>query len=96
MSYIAMVKFYGRSEGGRLTPPMSGFKPHLRVGDEYTSCIITAKDTAKDIMDFGTEHIVIIDLLYPEIYKDKITEGMIVELYEGRKLIGSGYLTGGY
>lgn len=88
MKYNAKVNFL--SKGGRYSPPRTGFKPHLQVGDEFTSCIVSTTDASIEVMEFGTEYEVIIELVYPEIHKNKITKDMKIKLYEGSKLIGIG------
>jgi translation elongation factor EF-Tu-like GTPase len=62
MSFSAKVTFLGKDKGGRTNPPMAGYKPHLRVGDEYTSCIIKPKNKDIEIMTFGTEYLVDLEL----------------------------------
>jgi len=44
-------------------------------------------------MDFGVEHVVTINLVFHEIYKNRITKDTKFELYEGSKLIGIGHFT---
>lgn len=90
MKYNAKVRFFSFEEGGRFNPPMAGFKPHLQVGDEFTSCVVTTVDTSIVTMEFGIYYDVLIELVYPDIYGNKITKDMKVKLYEGSKLIGTG------
>lgn len=90
MKYKAKVKFLGHKDGGRFTPPRTGFKPHLQVGDEFTSCVITTVDASIEVLEFDVYYDVFIELIYPDIYGNKITENMKVNLFEGSKLIGMG------
>lgn len=90
MKYYAKVRFFSHEEGGRFNPPKTGFKPHLQVGDEFTSCVVTTVDTSIETMEFGNLYDVLIELVYPDIYSHKITNDMNVKLYEGSKLIGTG------
>jgi hypothetical protein len=53
LKYYAKVRFFSHEEGGRFTPPRTGFKPHLQVGDEFTSCVVTTADTSIETMEFG-------------------------------------------
>lgn len=97
MKYKAIIKFLGNEEGGRITPPMSGFRPQIKIGNETTSCIIQLLDdnSNESIMSLGIEHKVSIQLVFEKIYSEKLNcmlaEGNnAIELYEGSKLIGIG------
>jgi translation elongation factor EF-Tu-like GTPase len=90
LKYSAIVRFLCHEEGGRFSPPLSGYKPQLRIENEFTSCIITTKYNSNEVMEFGVDYDVFIELLYADIYKNKITKRMRIELYEGNKLVGKG------
>jgi translation elongation factor EF-Tu-like GTPase len=92
MKYEAIVRFLNQNEGGRVTPPMSGYKPHMKIGEEQTSCLITPKNSAIEVMKFGKDHEVFIEFQYEELFAGKIKSGFNIGLYEGSKLIGHGYL----
>ena len=92
MKYKAIVRFLGKNEGGRMTPPMTGYKPHMKIGEIQTSCIITPKDSAINMMNFGIDHEVFIEFQYEEDFTDKINDRLNIGLYEGNRLIGHGYL----
>lgn len=66
----------------------------MQVGDEFTSCIVTSIDNLVEVMEFGVDYNVSIELLYPDIYNDKISKNMEVKLFEGNKLIGIGKFVG--
>lgn len=90
VKYNAIIRFYGREYGGRFNPPQSGYKPQLRVGDEYTSCIIKSRRTNDEIFEFNIEYDVEIEIVFYEIYKDRIYTDMKIQLYEGERLVGEG------
>ena len=90
MQYKASVRFLSLEEGGRYSPPISGYKPQLKIGNEQTSCKITLENTKDEIMHFGIEHIVFIELQFEDVYPDKSFLKCEIELYEGNKLIGIG------
>ena len=92
MKYNAIIRFLNKNEGGRTTPPMTGYKPHMKIGKEQTSCIITPKDSNTEIMNFGIDHEVFIEFQYEEDFTDKINNRLNIGLYEGSRLIGHGYL----
>jgi translation elongation factor EF-Tu-like GTPase len=90
MVYKAKVRFLGSDEGGRYFPPMSGYKPQLKIGNEKTSCRIILENSNSTVMDFGIEHTVIIELQFEDYYQDKFFLKERIELYEGAKLVGTG------
>jgi translation elongation factor EF-Tu-like GTPase len=90
MKYKAKVKFLTSDEGGRRRPPMSGYKPHLKIGDEYTSCWIYCKNTGNEVMELGTEHDVELELQFEDNYQSCFFLKESIELYEGSKLVGTG------
>ena len=92
MKYNAIVRFLSKNEGGRMNPPMLGYKPHIKIGEEHTSCIITPKDLTIDVMDFGKDHEVLIEFQYEKDFAEQINNRLNIGLYEGNKLIGHGYI----
>jgi len=92
MEYNAIVRFLSKDEGGRIMPPISGYRPHMKIGEEQTSCFIIPKDTSIEVMHFGKDHEVLIKFQYEEMFKEKIKSGLNIGLYEGKKLVGHGYM----
>ena len=92
MKYNAIIRFLSKNEGGRMNPPMTGYKPHMKIGEEQTSCIITPKDSTTEIMNFGIDHEVFVEFQYEEDFTQKINDRLNIGLYEGNRLIGHGYL----
>jgi len=93
MKYSAIIRFLSRDEGGRITPPMAGYKPHMKIGEEHTSCRITPKDSNIEVMEFGADYEVFIEFQFEEKFTEQIKRGLNIGLYEGSRLIGHGYLT---
>ena len=93
MKNSAIIRFLSKEEGGRLAPPMTGYKPQIKIENVLTSCIITPKDPSLTTMEFGIEHEVFIELQYKELYSQSVDKGMVVCLYEGTRLIGHGSIT---
>jgi translation elongation factor EF-Tu-like GTPase len=89
MHYNAVVKFLFPEDGGRTTPPQSGYRPQLKLGDIQTSCMILSPNDDEGIMSFGKEHYVQLKLIFPE-YQKRITSNMGLEFYEGSRLVGIG------
>jgi len=92
MKHEAVVRFLSREEGGRISPPLSGYKPHVKILNEHTSCRITPKNINNEEMGFGIDHEVFIEFQYETQFSDKINERLNIGLYEGKKLVGHGYL----
>lgn len=92
MPFEAIVRFKKTEEGGRLSPPKSGYHPQLQVGEDYTSIIIRLKHAGEEEipMELGMEHHVLVELQRGSPYQDKVTDGMHLNLYEGSKLVGQG------
>ena len=88
---IAWVKFLSSHEGGRKSPPFSGYHPQVAVGNEYTSCIIESLD-GETTLAFDLEHRVSLRLLFPDRYPDAFAVGKAVYFYEGSHLVGSGII----
>lgn len=68
MKYNAIIRFLSKDEGGRITPPVNGYKSHIKINDKHTSCIITLVDDSEDVMPFGKDLNVYIELQYDNIF----------------------------
>ena len=88
---IAWVRFLSLDEGGRTSPPSSGYHPQVAIGNERTSCIIESLDGATTFA-FDLEHRVSLRLLFPDRYPDAFAVGQTVYFYEGSHLIGTGII----
>ncbi|WP_137940203.1 hypothetical protein [Chitinivorax sp. B] len=91
--YIAKVVFFDAANGGRFTPPMSGFHPQITAGEFHTSCIV-GMESEGIRFDFNLEHTVTLELMYPEEYGNLITTGSKIKFFEGDKMIGEGLIIG--
>jgi hypothetical protein len=85
--FVAKVIFNGPDTGGRRTPPLQGYHPQVKIGDEYASCWIESL-TAEHTFAFDVEHLVALDLLLPEFYADRFALGDEVTFFEGSHLVG--------
>ena len=92
MKHSAIVRFLCKNEGGRISPPVPGYKPHVKIGNEQTSCCISPKDQSIRFMEFGDDYEVFIEFQYEELYADQIKSGLNIGLYEGSRLVGHGYM----
>ena len=50
---------------------MTGYKPHMKIGEEHTSCIITPKDSTVEMKNFGIDHEVFIEFQYEKDFIKK-------------------------
>lgn len=91
--FVANVVFIGPKQGGRNTPPQSGYHPQIKAGDGYTSCVIESLGD-ESVFDFDKEHIVSLRLMFPAGHEDMFSVGSRVSFFEGSRLIGSGTIVG--
>jgi hypothetical protein len=74
-------------------PPLPGYKPQIKIGNIYTSCIITPQNSKVEAMGFGIEHDVFIELQFEDLYLDKVMMQERINLCEGERLIVVGRFT---
>jgi hypothetical protein len=87
--FIAQVRFPGPDNGGRRTPPQSGYHPQIDAGGVYTSCVIESLGD-ETTFAFDTVYRVSLRLFFPDEYQDAFAVGSDVRFYEGSHLLGSG------
>ncbi len=87
--FLARVRFFGPDEGGRHSPPQSGYHPQVDAGDVYTSCAVESLDE-EIVFEFDKEYTVRLRLLFPDLYRDRFAPGSVLRLYEGSRLVGTG------
>jgi translation elongation factor EF-Tu-like GTPase len=87
--FLADVVFYSRENGGRFTPPQSGYHPQIMIGEESTSSIIESVNGER-VLSFNVHHTVHITLMFPDIYRHRFNEELSFGIYEGEHLVGNG------
>lgn len=92
--FLAEIVFFGQDKGGRFTPPKSGFHPQVKIGEEFTSCIIHSVEEGINVFSFNIPYQVKINLMFPQRYSDKLSIGQELFLFEGSKQIAQGKITG--
>jgi hypothetical protein len=96
--YQAKIILFGPEQDGRLRPPITGptrsiaYRPALQVGKNFTTCFLFTDQT--QILEFGKEFEVTLELLFPEQYECLMFEGMLLNFFEGTKQVGHGVLLG--
>jgi hypothetical protein len=86
---VAMVRFFGREQGGRHSPPQSGFRPQVDIRGNHTSCLIESMEGKLELA-FEREHRVRLSSTFPAQYPNAFRMGDVVEFYEGNRRIGRG------
>ena len=92
--YKAKLVFWDEKKGGRASPPVSGFRPHIEIDDIHTSCIVSSDD-GKKTFNFDIYHNVKIELMFPNEYGYQLNKGDSVRLFEGNKQIAEGTIESG-
>ena len=86
----AKLTFMTKEQGGFTNPHSSGVKPLLKVKhDAYTSCVVWG-DTDDQVFTPGAEYAVSIELPLWEHYRQWISAGMALELYQGSRVVARG------
>ncbi len=60
---VARIRFLSPSEGGRSTPAVSGVRPHLKLNEILTSCVVRSTG-AGEVFELGVEYDVTIEIVF--------------------------------
>lgn len=90
----AKIRFLTTSEGGRSAPAEPGVRPHLKLGDIFTSCTVQPL-TPELTFQPGTVYDVKIEIPFWDEYGALFRRNDPVELFEGSRLIARGSWDGG-
>jgi hypothetical protein len=85
----ARIRFLTHDQGGRTTPPESGSRSQIEIGDITTSCTITRVDGGREF-PLGDDVQVVIELMFPEQFRTSFADLRLVRLFEGSKLVAEG------
>jgi hypothetical protein len=92
--FLAKITLLSTKQGGRMNPPHTGpdrsqaYGPELEVNQYFTTCFLLTTESL--VLDFNKEHLVMLDLLFPELYEQFLYEGMKLRFLEGSKSVGTG------
>ena len=89
--FRASITFFGPDRTGRTSPPVSGYHPQLQLGDVLTSCVIEATDGTR-VFRFDQPYTVQLRLMFPQEYGNRIYRGRAIQLFEGSKCVGEGWI----
>lgn len=87
--FIAHVTFLSPQQGGRRTPPQTGYHPQIDAGGVFISCVIDSLGN-ETTFAFDMVHRVSLRLLFPDLYHEALAVGSDVRFYEGSHWVGSG------
>jgi len=90
----ARIRFLTPEEGGRLTPPASGARSQLELGEFQTSCIVESA-AGVDVLPLGEEVMVTIRILFVDQVADAFAGLTSLELFEGRRRVATGVFLDG-
>lgn len=88
---VAVVRFLERVQGGRHSPPQSGFRPQVNIRGDHTSCVVESVEGVREFA-FGLEHRVNLTLTFPAQYPNAFKVGDAIDFYEGNRRIGHGHI----
>jgi len=89
--FIAELQFLAIEEGGRKTPVISGYRPHIEF-EGHTDYITSGQQTYIDQKTVAPGEMVLaeISILSKDYFTNRLYENMKFEFYEGRHKMGSG------
>jgi hypothetical protein len=68
---------------------MSGIRPHLRLGNVLTSCVVQSQDSSL-LFEPGRQYDVTLEIVFWEEYGTLFHDDDPVELFDGSRLIARG------
>lgn len=86
----AEMVFFSAENEGRSTIPMPGYMPHFVIKDDTEYLGIRLIKTQDDIIFDRPTKCTIELLYYPNVDYSKLRSGVLFEVREGPKIIGSG------
>jgi translation elongation factor EF-Tu-like GTPase len=90
VDFIAELNYRTTEQGGRRTAAVSGYRPQVKF--EFSEFQTSGQQTFlnKDEVYPGDKVEAEIKLLQPELFDDKLTEGMTFELREETRVVATG------
>jgi hypothetical protein len=85
----AKIRFLTTAEGGRRTPAQSGVRPHLKLGDVFTTCIIRSLGP-DSVFELGRVYEVTLEIVFWEQYGHLLREDEPLRFFDGDRLVAQG------
>lgn len=91
--FIAEITYLTTEEGGRVGYAASGYRPHVKF--PFSTYLISGQQTFldKEIVHPGETVTAAIKILSVDIFRQSLSEGMIFEVGEGPRTVGTGKIT---
>lgn len=86
--FEAEISFLSQKDGGRISPPRSGYRPQMEIGGESTSCIFESSEV--ETFEAGKIYLLSGTLLFPDHYLHRLSSGDPVVLKEGSRRVAEG------
>lgn len=91
VDFVAVLKYRTTEQGGRMTPVYnSGYRPQIKFSFSEMQTSGQQRFLDKEEVFPGDTVIAEIQLLSPDFFENRLTEGMDFEFREGSRLIGTG------
>ena len=90
IDFIAFLKYNSFDEGGRSTPAKSGYRPQLCFDFEKNSTSGRQIFINKEWVSPGETVEAEITILSPQLFENKLYEGLEFKFCEGRTIVGYG------
>jgi hypothetical protein len=84
----ARVRFLTQAEGGRSAPALNGVRPHLKLGEVLTSCVV--RGATEGVFELGTDYDVSIEILFWDEFEPFFCPDVPLELLDETRLIARG------
>jgi translation elongation factor EF-Tu-like GTPase len=91
--FVAEVTYFTTDEGGRCGYAASGYRPHIKFS--FSKYLTSGQQTFldKEIVHPGETVTTAIKILSVNIFHQSLSEGMIFEVGEGPRTVGTGKIT---
>ena len=90
VDFIAVLSYRTTAQGGRKTPAFNKYRPQIKFEFSEMQTSGQQKFLDKEVVHPGDVVEAEIELASPEIFENKLTEGMPFDFREGSRIIGTG------
>lgn len=90
--FEAEVVFLTTAEGGRINPPLTGYRPDHNFGLDTLNCA-QHEYPENTLVEFGKPVLTKMRLLAPEFQSNRLYIGFKFTVQEGGRIVGNGTIT---